>query len=181
MPIFPWQTSRHHQPPPLCHWSLLPPHFIQQHHKISTTPTLTHLMHLHDMMSSTMTKEHFQTDRILLSNVVDSPKSSDQKQQHLPSQRRRLKSALFFAYRPSSIATVLLFLTTLFSHHHYAAQAFSTVDQSGFSQRKHEWIKSSVDYYSTVMRKNNEKTTKMMDSASAGGMEHYDPLNDKNF
>jgi len=127
-----------------------------------------------------MTKEHFQTDRILLSNAVDSPKPSDQKQQHLPSQRRRLKSALFFAYRPSSIATVLLFLTTLFSQHH-AAQAFSTVDQSGFSQRKHEWIKSSVDYYSTVMRKNNQKTTKMMDSASAGGMEHYDPLNDKNF
>eukprot|EP00984_Skeletonema_dohrnii_P036470 scaffold37478_cov144-Skeletonema_dohrnii-CCMP3373.AAC.4 len=127
-----------------------------------------------------MTKEHFQTDRILLSNAVDSPKSSNQKQQHLPSQRRRLKSALFFAYRPSTIATVLLFLTTLFSQHH-AAQAFSTVDQSGFSQRKHEWIKSSVDYYSTVMRKNNEKTTKMMDSASASGMEHYDPLNDKNF
>lgn len=30
------------------------------------------------------------------------------------------------------------------------------------------------------MRKNNEKTTKMMDSAS-NGMEYYDPLNDKNF
>lgn len=132
-------------------------------------------------MSSTMTTEHFQNDdRILLSNADDSSKSSShQKQQHLPSQRRRLKSALFFAYRASSIATVLLFLTTLFSQHH-TVQAFSTGDQSGLSQRKQIWFTRSVEYYSTVMRRNNEKPTQMMDSSS-GAMEQYDPLNDKNF
>mmetsp|Transcript_19449 Transcript_19449/g.31956 ORF Transcript_19449/g.31956 Transcript_19449/m.31956 type:complete len:323 (+) Transcript_19449:60-1028(+) len=130
-------------------------------------------------MSSTMTTEHFRSDTILLSNVHDSSKSSHQKQQHLPSQRRRLKSALFFAYRASSIATALLFLTTVFSKHP-TVQAFSTGDQPGLSQRKHAWVTRSVEYYSTVLRRNNEKPTQMMDSVS-GAMEHYDPLNDKNF
>jgi hypothetical protein len=127
-----------------------------------------------------MTSEHyFENDRTMLSNVDDSSKPSHQKQQHLPSQRRRLKSALFFAYRASSPATVLLlFLTTLFSHQ--TVQAFSNVDQSGLSQRRHAWITRSVEYYSTVMRKNREKSTQMIDSDS-GALELYDPLNDKNF
>lgn len=127
-----------------------------------------------------MTTEQFRRDRILLSNnAVDSPKSNLPKQQHLPSQRRRLKSALFFAYRTSSIATVLLFLTTLFLQRH-TVQAFNTADQSGLNHRKQAWVDRSVKYYSTVMRKIPDKTTQMMDSAS-GGTEHYDALYDKNF
>jgi len=127
-----------------------------------------------------MTTEQFRSDRMLLSTADDSPKSNHSKQQHLPSQRRRLKSALFFAYRTSSIATVLLFLTTLLLHHH-TVQAFSTADKSGISQRRQAWVKSSVEYYSRVMRKEPEKATQMMDSAASGEMEDYDAMYDKNF
>mmetsp|Transcript_24577 Transcript_24577/g.42066 ORF Transcript_24577/g.42066 Transcript_24577/m.42066 type:complete len:313 (+) Transcript_24577:250-1188(+) len=57
--------------------------------------------------------------------------------------RRKLKSALFFALATSAIA----FCPT-------TTHAFSTANRSGLSQRKHEWIARSVEYYSTVMRKN---------------------------
>lgn len=57
--------------------------------------------------------------------------------------RRNLKSALFFALTTSA----LVFCPT-------ATHAFSTGNRSGLSQRKQEWIERSVQYYSTVMRKN---------------------------
>lgn len=126
-----------------------------------------------------MTTEQFRNDRMLLSPAENSPKSNHTKQQHLPTQRRRLKSALFFAYRASSIATIILFLTTLLLQNH-TVQAFSTADQAGLSQRRQAWVKRSVEYYSLVMRKEPEKTTQMMDSAASGEMD-YDALYDKNF
>lgn len=57
--------------------------------------------------------------------------------------RRKLKSALFFA------------LTILSCSSSLEVNAFSNGNRSGLSQRKHEWIERSVQYYSTVMRKNN--------------------------
>lgn len=121
-------------------------------------------------------KERRVNGRTMLIDGVSSNNSSHPKKQHLPSQRRRLKSALFFAYRMSSIALVLLSFTTLFS-----VQAFSNVDQSGLSQRRQAWITRSVEYYSTVMRK--EKPTQMtsLDSSSASGAMELNQLNDKNF
>lgn len=112
-------------------------------------------------------------------NSVESKESTTRKH-HLPTRRRRMKSALYFAYRTSSVVTmILIFSATLFS----AAQAFSSVDQSGLSQRKQAWITRSVEYYSTVMRQNREKTSSLDSSASSssGPMELVDPLTDKNF
>mmetsp|Transcript_20709 Transcript_20709/g.38011 ORF Transcript_20709/g.38011 Transcript_20709/m.38011 type:complete len:307 (+) Transcript_20709:266-1186(+) len=57
--------------------------------------------------------------------------------------RRKLKSALFFALTISA----LVFCPT-------TTHAFSTGNRSGLSQRKHDWIERSVQYYSTVLRKN---------------------------
>lgn len=92
-----------------------------------------------------------------------------------------MKSALYFAYRASSVVTmILIFSATLFS----AAQAFSSVDQSGLSQRRKAWITRSVEYYSTVMRQSREKTSSLDSSASSsssGTMDLVDPLTDKNF
>jgi len=63
--------------------------------------------------------------------------------------RRKLKSSLYFAF------------LTLLSHATRATttvtvvEAFSAAKSlSGLSQRKHEWIERSVQYYSTVMRRN---------------------------
>lgn len=74
--------------------------------------------------------------------------------------RRRLKSALFFAL--GTLSVVLAPSETL---------AFSTANRrSGLSQRRSEWISRSVEYYSTVMRKNRggpSQQTTQMDSTSA--------------
>ena len=62
--------------------------------------------------------------------------------------RRRLKSSLYFAF------------LTLLSHATRATTTVTVVEAfsagkslSGLSQRKHEWIERSVQYYSTVMRR----------------------------
>eukprot|EP00578_Thalassiosira_sp_NH16_P026025 CAMPEP_0181092670 /NCGR_PEP_ID=MMETSP1071-20121207/9039_1 /TAXON_ID=35127 /ORGANISM="Thalassiosira sp., Strain NH16" /LENGTH=313 /DNA_ID=CAMNT_0023174859 /DNA_START=214 /DNA_END=1155 /DNA_ORIENTATION=+ len=60
--------------------------------------------------------------------------------------RRKLKSALFFA------------LTILACSCSQVVSAFSNCNQSGLSQRKHEWIERSVRYYSNVMKKNSAST-----------------------
>lgn len=73
--------------------------------------------------------------------------------------RRRLKSALFFAF--GTLSVLLAPSETL---------AFSTANRSGLSQRRSEWISRSVEYYSTVMRKNRggqSQRTTQMDSTSA--------------
>lgn len=113
-------------------------------------------------------EQRSENDRTRRLNSVES-KESTKRKHHLPTRRRRMKSALYFAYRASSVVTmILIFSATLFS-----AQAFSSVDQSGLSQRKQAWITRSVEYYSTVMRQNREKTSSL-DSL-------VDPLTDKNF
>jgi hypothetical protein len=63
--------------------------------------------------------------------------------------RRRLKSSLYFAF------------LTLLSHATRATTTVTVVEAfsagkslSGLSQRKHEWIERSVQYYSTVMKRN---------------------------
>lgn len=125
-------------------------------------------------------EQRSENDRTRRPNSVESKESTTRKY-HLPTRRRRMKSALYFAYRASSVVTmILIFSATLFS-----AQAFSSVDQSGLSQRKQAWITRSVEYYSTVMRQNREKTSSLDSSAassSSGTMEQLvDPLTDKNF
>jgi hypothetical protein len=70
--------------------------------------------------------------------------------------RRRLKSALYFAF-----LTLLSRATT--TETVTVVEAFSAAKNlSGLSQRRHEWIERSVQYYSTVMRTNNNA-----DAASA--------------
>ncbi len=63
--------------------------------------------------------------------------------------RRRLKSSLYFAFLTLlSHATRTTTTVTI-------VEAFSAGKSlSGLSQRKHEWIERSVQYYSTVMRRN---------------------------
>ncbi|KAL7548657.1 hypothetical protein ACHAWF_011929 [Thalassiosira exigua] len=65
--------------------------------------------------------------------------------------RRRLKStlALYFAYCSAVLAASSALLSGPTT-----ASAFATSNRSGLSQRKREWIERSVQYYSTVMRKN---------------------------
>ncbi|KAL9179805.1 hypothetical protein ACHAXT_007775 [Thalassiosira profunda] len=78
--------------------------------------------------------------------------------------RRRLKSALILYWS----AALLLSSTLLFCP---TANAFATGNRSGLSQRKSEWIQQSVQYYSTVMRKNagaaSQLPTTQMDSTTA--------------
>jgi hypothetical protein len=78
------------------------------------------------------------------SRTMDESKS---KHNHLPVRRRKLKTALYFACWPAAIA-ILLLLSSI-------AHAFATNNnKSALLQRRHEWITNSVQYYSTVMRKN---------------------------
>ncbi|KAL3785856.1 hypothetical protein HJC23_008744 [Cyclotella cryptica] len=68
----------------------------------------------------------------------------------LPVHRRKLKSALFFACWPAVLTTLLLLLSSIST-----ATAFATRNNKlTLLQRRHEWIGKSVQYYSTVMRKN---------------------------
>ncbi len=64
--------------------------------------------------------------------------------------RRKLKSSLFFALTTSALC---LFFCPTPSH------AFSTGNQPSLSQHRSEWIERSVQYYSTVMRKNKASTS----------------------
>eukprot|EP00956_Cyclotella_meneghiniana_P016109 scaffold25275_cov60-Cyclotella_meneghiniana.AAC.2 len=75
-------------------------------------------------------------------------KRNRKKQQYLPVHRRRFKSALYFACWPTILAA-LLFLSSC-----SVVCSFATNNnKSALNKRRHEWIGKSVQYYSTVMRK----------------------------
>jgi hypothetical protein len=83
------------------------------------------------------------------SNIQSEAMNDMRTKQHLPVHRRKLKSALFFACWPALLATLLL-LSPIST-----AAAFAMRNNKlTLLQRRHEWIGKSVQYYSTVMRKN---------------------------
>lgn len=92
------------------------------------------------------------------SRLQSEPASPSSKRPNAVRGRRRLKSALYFALTVLSCRSAPP-----------AAEAFSTGNRSGLSQRKSEWIDASVQYYSTVMRKNNAGTSLSEVPSSSGG------------
>ncbi|KAL7503418.1 hypothetical protein ACHAXN_001219 [Cyclotella atomus] len=99
--------------------------------------------------------------------------SKQHQKEHLSNQRRRLKSALYFACWPSTVLATLLILSSCST-----IQAFATNNnKSALNQRRHEWIGKSVQYYSTVMRKNIGKEDGLQQTAAVEptiSLEYYD-------
>ncbi|KAL7461995.1 hypothetical protein ACHAXS_002441 [Conticribra weissflogii] len=79
--------------------------------------------------------------------------------------RRRLKYSSFLPW-----STVILLITAA-SSVFYSVRAFSLNHRNrSLSQRRNDWIQRSVQYYSTVMRKNRDyqtKTSTLMDSTNS--------------
>lgn len=127
-------------------------------------------------MSSTL-----QTVQDQSKSASESMTESKSKQQYLPNRRRKLKSALYFACWPAITIATLLFLSP-----HSTVEAFATNNnKSALNQRRHEWIGKSVQYYSTVMRKNMDKDRQeglqQTSSAESTLSLDYDDMLDQHF
>lgn len=79
----------------------------------------------------------------------------------------------------------MLLATLLILSSSSTAQAFATNNnKSALNQRRHEWIGKSVQYYSTVMRKNIGKEDGLQQTAAAEptiSLEYDDEMLDQNF
>jgi len=104
----------------------------------------------------------------------ESPNSSKLKKTHLLIRRRKLKSTLYFTCWPVILATLILLIL---SSSVDALAATTTNNKSALNQRRHEWIGKSVQYYSTVMRKNSgdKHGTLQETSTSKPTLEPFDP------
>lgn len=114
-----------------------------------------------DGNSMSTSSQHSDTSSSSVSQPID--ESTQFQHEHLPNQRRRLKSALYFACWPAAVATLLLILSPSTVH----AFATNNNNNSALNQRRHEWIGKSVQYYSTVMRKNIKGKDGLQQTAAA--------------